>query len=469
MDRWFSGLTQQDVDTLKGGQMSGALSSRIAQLFTLVQEDESLARAPIAVDPGDAIFVGGGEAASISLSLPIAYDVWYLWHTVNVMPENDEDAESFVNLILTPLFQYHSMIQPLRTVSRDVVEGEDDIYPDVFFFQEKGFSCIKEMRFETFLHDKSPSFVSGGPKRIGDPGIHHENLGIADVYCGYLAFPVGPLGVQQVVSVISESLLAKEGYQVEDNSLDPVEAGELLCPIGERTEDCMGRHLVEKAYLLVDQDAEYPAETMTGQESILPHHWMRLWLDKEKAWPIPGEFIAMVVKPMGVPPHCWWYQPTSPLLYAGQFFETEYYTSGVVLAVISEVDRDWEAGTATYEVTALSSSYEQRSGYGEYHLVMGEQFAEWEEVGNIYKVRVKDQDLYLKPSDFLDYEVDQRVAVRKAPGLKDNFIWDDLESGRLEPGTGVLERLEYDNQMAGNDFKINKEWVIVPITFYAEA
>lgn len=468
MDEWYSSIPQQDIDTLKEGQMSGALSSRIAQLFALAQDVNTRARIPIVIDPGDAIFVGGTEGTRISMTLPVAYDVWYLWSTVNIMPENADEAEEFVNLVLAPIFQNHSMIKPLRTVSKDVVSGKDDIYPDIFFFQNKGLDCIKEMRFETFLHDQSPLYVSKGPGYVNNAAIHHEGHGVGDLYCGYLAFPVGPLGVQQVVSVISESLLAKEEYQVEDNSLDPTKAGELLCPMGEQTDDCMGRHLVEKAYILVDRDAEYPAEIMLGQESILPHHWMRLWLDKQGTWPVPGEFIAMIIKPLGLPPHCWWYQLTSPLIYAGQFFETEYYTSGVVLAVISEQDRDWEAGTATYEVTAVSSTCTQRTGHGEYTLSMGQQFENWDQVGNVYKVRVKDQDLYLKSSDFLEYSVDQRVAVRKVPGKKMNFTWDDLEPGRIVPGSGVLAQLEYDSQMSGKDFEISTEWAIVPITFYKE-
>ena len=270
----------------------------------------------------------------------------------------------------------------------------------------------------------------------------------------------------RVVSLVSESLLARPEYQVADDSEKPVPGEQLLPPMERQSNSCSGRHLVEDTYSILNRDTEYPAKDMAGTENTLPHHWMRYWLKKEDTFPVPGEFLAMLTKAQGLPPHCWWYQETNPILYSGNFFETEYYTSGIVLAVIKEVDRDWEAGTATYEVAQVSVLHEQRQGHGEYCLQEGMQFT-WEEVGNVYKIKVKDQDLYLKSSDFLEYRVNDRVAVRKVPGVwAENFIWEDLEPGRRVPGTGVYGRMEYDMAMAGKPFEINRQWVVVPITFY---
>lgn len=467
MDEWYHGLSRQGVDTLKEGQMSGALSTRIAQLISLAQDENSQGNAPISVDPGDFIFVGG-ENPGLSLTLPIAYDVWYIWQTVNIMPQVKEDAEQFTALILDPIFKQYGKIYPLRTISKATSKGSKDIEPNLIYFQNQGIECIKEMRFETFLYDKAPNFVSNGPQYSNHPEINHSEKGIADLYCGFLAFPVGPLGVEQVLSVVSVSLLNKDEYKVQDDSLKPQENENLLTQIGAQTNVCMGRHLIESAYLMVDRDVEYPASKMDGQESILPHHWMRLWLDREGEWPIPGEFIAMIAKPMGNPPHCWWYQRTSPFVYSGNFFETEYYTSGIVLAVIENVDYNQDTKKSKYEVASISSIYSQKTGDGNFILSVGMIYEDMDHSGSIYKVRVKDQDLYLKSSDFLDYTIDQLVTVRKAPGVKDNFTWNDLSAGRLVCGYGVEAKIEYDNKMSGEDFKISEEWVIVPITFYKE-
>lgn len=467
MNDWYQGLTKQGIDSLKEGQMSGALSTRLAHLVALAQDEHAQGNAPISVDPGDFIFVGGDDPG-LSLSLPIAYDIWYLWQTANIISQESDEAEEFTKLILDPIFKRYGLIYPLRTISRKNADGSNDVYPDVMYFREQGIDCIKEMRFETFLHDKAPNFTSKGPKDTFNTEIDHGGRGIADLYCGFLAFPVGPLGVEQVLSVLSLSLLEDKKYQVEDDSLKPQTAEGLLSPIGPQTNDCIGRHLVEDAYLMVDRDVEYPASIMPGHDSILPHHWMRLWLDKEGTWPVPGEFISLVAKPLGDPPHCWWYQRTSPFIYSGQFFETEYYTSGIVLAIIESIDYDQETDLSEYEVSKVSSVYPQRETYGELHLSTGMKFENLNHVGNIYKVRVKQQDLYLKSSDFLEYEIDQSVAIRKVPGAKENFTWNDLSEGCLVCGVGVEAKIKYDNQMAGKQFKINEEWVIVPITFYKE-
>ncbi|MBI9090131.1 MAG: hypothetical protein JEZ12_13025 [Desulfobacterium sp.] len=464
-ERWYRGFDMPDIDMLKEGQMSGALSGRLAQLFSMANEEEHMARAPISIDPGDMSFLGSDDSPGLALSLPIAYDVWYLWHTVNIIPDDHDKRDEFMEIVLQPLFKGRGEAKPLRTINKEA--AGQGITPDLSFFQAKGIPYIKEMRFETFLHDRAPLYDSPGPNWINDPGLDHEGSGPGDIYAGYLAFPVGPLGVMRVVSLISESILA-QGGESQDDSERPKPGGELLSPMEHQDNACMGLHLVEDTYLIHNPDTEYPAKEMVGTEEILPHHWLRYWLKKSDKFPVPGEFMVLLAKAQGVPPHCWWYQETNPISYSGNFFETEYYTSGIVLAVIEEVDRDKEAGTATYEVTEVSTEHEQKHGHGEYHLQKGMQFT-WEEVGAVYKIRVKDQDLYLKSSDFLLYKIDGRVAVRKVPGIQSkNFTWEQLEPGRGTPGSTVEGMNDFDISLNGKPFEINRKWVIVPITFYEE-
>ena len=453
------------IDLSKDGQVSGAVSRRLTQLLGMVNENKTFSDAPITVDPGDYIRIGDDNAPGIALTLPIAYDVWYLWRTVNIIPENDNDKQDeFIQHVLKPIFEKYGDVRPLRTVNKEAIEG--DITPDLSLFEAKGFPCIKEMRFETFLHDRAIEYPSPGPARLKNSEINHEGKGVGDLFSGYLTFPVGPLGVMRVLSLVSESLGSEN--QVDDDSHKPEAGYQLLSPMHEQNNDCMGRHLVEDTYLLFDPDAEYPAQVMDGVEAVLPHHWLRYWLKKEDTFPVPGEFISLVCKAQGIPPHCWWYQESNPFIYSGNWFETDYYTSGIVIGIIEEVDRDNEAGTATYEVTEVSAKHGQKQGHGEYQLSKGEQFT-CEEVGNVYKIRVKNQDLYLKSSDFLEYEIDARVAIRKAPGLRvKNFTWDALEPGRRIPGETVTDIMDYDNSMSGKLFEINTSWSIVPITFYEQ-
>lgn len=454
MDGWMKALEGPAIDTLKDGQMSGALSSRLMQLYDMINEDGYQNNAPVSIDPGDIAFLSD-DNGGMSLSLPIAYDIWYLWHTENILPEKPE-------LDVDPIFGNRDKPAILRTITRaDLTAGE---MPGLQFFVGRGVSYVKEMRFETFLMDKSPFYVSDGPDRITHIEIDHEGTGMADEYSGYLAFPVGPLGVMRVQSLVSKSLL--EGNEVEDDSEKPIPGNQLLPPMNEQSNDCMGRHLVESTYNVSDPDTEYPAAKMAGVDDVLPHHWMRHWLKKDGVFPVPGEFVGLLCKAQSVPPHCWWYQKTNPFLYSGNFFETEYYTSGIVVAVFEEKGGDdEEKDTLTYVATEVSE-IEQRTGHGEHHVALDDE-VELEGIGTVYKVRVKNQDIYIRASDFAKYEIDTRVAIRKTPGKKtENFMWDKLEPGRLVPGETVLEKMAYDAQMSGKVFEINTDWVIVPISFY---
>ena len=190
-DVWYKGFERPNLDMLKEGQLSGALSGRLAQLFALVNEDEHMARAPISIDPGDFAFIGGDNSPGMALSLPIAYDVWYLWHTVNII-EDQDNQEEFIRLVILPLFGDRGVPRPLRTINKKATGS--GIVPDLSFFQAKGISYIKEMRFETFLHGRSPLYDSPGPSWMSAQGQDLEGRGIGDIYAGYLSFPVGPLG-----------------------------------------------------------------------------------------------------------------------------------------------------------------------------------------------------------------------------------------------------------------------------------
>ncbi|MBC8441992.1 MAG: hypothetical protein H8D87_20180 [Deltaproteobacteria bacterium] len=466
---WSKGISTSGIDLSKERQMSGALSNRLVQLFKMANETKGLTYAPVSIDPGDYIRIGDDGTPGIALSLPIAYDVWYLWKTVNAISDSEEDSILFIQLILNPFLTRLGGVKPLRMIPKEMlVPDPNSLFsmdpPDLSFFQTNGFPFIKQMRFETFLKDRSPEYSSPGPQEMTEDGLDQQNMGPGDLYSGYLAFPVGSLGVMETISFVCGSLLdvLEEDNQEYDGTYDAVIGDSLLPPAESLEVQCKGLNLYEKAYLKTSIDVEYPAATMQGQDSILPHHWLRLWLDKENTYPIPGEFVGITVKPLAIPPHCWWFQETSPLLYSGNWFETDYYTSGIVLAVINNVDE------GKYAVSGVSTEYLQRTGYGDYNLYEGAELL-LSGIGNIYKVRVKDQDLYLKSTDFKEYQINERVAIVKGTGINiDNFNWTRLTPGKMIPGETVDSRQAYDLIMSGQLFEINSTWVIAPITFYED-
>jgi hypothetical protein len=466
---WTKGLNLSGVDLSKEGQMSGALSSRLVQLFKMANEAEGLTHAPISVDPGDYTRIGDDGVPGLALALPIAYDVWYLWKTINIISDIEEDQLLFTQLILNPFLTRLGGIKPIRMVPKEMLAPDPNTLfpmepPALDFFQTNGFPFIKEMRFETFLKDRSPEYYSQGPPEMTAEGQDQQTMGPGDLYSGYLAFPIGPLGVMETISFVCDSLLdaLETDGQEYDGTYDAVLGDSLLSPIESMETKCKGLNLYEKAYLKTCIDAEYPAAEMQGHDSIIPHHWLRLWLDKENTYPIPGEFVGILVKPLAGPPHCWWFQETSPLLYSGNWFETDYYTSGIVLAVIKNTDE------GQYEVSEVSTEYLQRTGYGDYVLFEGDEFS-LPGIGSIYKVRVKDQDLYLKSTDFKEYQINERVAIVKSAGINiNNFNWTLLTPGKMIPGETVDSRQDYDLSMSGQLFEINSTWVIAPITFYED-
>ena len=468
-------LTAMDLG--KEGQSSGALSNRIVRLFSMLNEDQTLSNVPVSVDPGDFAYAGDEDQPGFAFSLPIAYDVWYLWQTVNIIPaEDDSEYKQFSTLVLADFLGMLGGVKPLRTIARENLAPDPnkvgDTFPDLLFFQTEGKYCIKEMRFETFLKDRSPYHTSRGSRRLNQPGLDLAENGEGDVYSGYLAFPVGSLGVMQDISFVCESL----DEPAQDNSYDVVPGGDLMPPSGSLSTKLKGLSLFENAYESACLDTEYPADEMLEEESIAPHNWMRLWLNKENKWPIPGELCGLLVKPLSLPPHCWWFQETSPFLYSGNWFETDYYTSGIVLAIFEKKpDEDETEGEEKCEVTGLSKVYDQRTGYGdcvfaeENWLYYSEIGFNVSDVGIIYKVRVKDQDLYLKSTDFKEYEIDERVAIVKKAGVNtDNFNWHLLSPGKTVPGNSFEDRQAYDLGLSGKLFELNADWVIAPITFYEE-
>lgn len=450
------------------GTQSGGLVDRLIELAQLTYDEDKLPTVPIIVDPGDFYTINEGDVSGIALTLPIAFDVWYLWVTKNILPEDEDSRKVFEEIVLTDFLKANGDVSVLRTVRKkdlEPVQGDrtQNSYvpiPDLSFFQTNGISNINEMRFETFLKDRSPKYPSKGSKKVNEDG--RDKVSVGNEYCSYLAIPVGSMGVMEQIAFTCQSYLDLQDKEKKtyDGTYKAVKGDSFFPPEESESVNCKGLLLVEKAYKQTILDIEYPAEKMPDYPSILPHQWLRLWLNKELKYPIPGEFCGITVKPLVAPPHVWWFQPSTPLLYSGNWFETDYYTSGTVLVVF----KTSEPGKMT--VDAINPDLLQRQSRYDTVFTLNQE-VELDSLTQVYKVRVKEHDIYLKPTDFHEYKIGDKVAIVKQVCLnKDNFNWNKLEQGKTIPDNTVEGLQKYDKYMSDKPFELNSKWVIAPITFY---
>lgn len=323
---------------------------------------------PYTIEPGDVIQTGDSNYQRMDYGLPVPSDIWYLYQCGNILPEGKEESEAWINDSdgrLHDLFDDLDGIKPLRSLTSFTSMSE---------IENSAPYVIKEMRYEVPL--------------IGQAFQYSSDDGYAG-YAAYLAFPVGPLGVMEICALIHEDM-----EDLNDPDLLVTKGGDtnLLSPAIEAPGSCIGEHVIESAWKPTGGTVEYPAAEFTGLESAFPHYWLRYRVPNDHTWPIPGAFTAMLCRPLSF--HAWWFQESCPFLYAGNWFETHYYTSGLV--------------TAVTEPTG-------------------------DETGNTYTVKVRGEEVELKSTDLYEYEVGDRVAVLKTVTRPDTtFTWQGLaEAGAL--------------------------------------
>jgi len=385
-----------------GASFTGDLSERVRGLLSLTGEEA--AAAIVAIQPGDYIRAGSDKSPGISLAAPIGYDVWYLFPTANVLNFEDAEDDARTDEILERLHPFLSALQdikPLKTVRSVADLNYHDWWSwssSMNYWENSAPYMIKEMRYETVLNGK---------------GFKYYSEGMPESSVGYLAFPVGQLGVMEIVSLIGESITEDDSFSITGEEA-VVEAGEMMAPVHNNRGGCVGTHLIENGYLVQDPKVELMSEDFEGQEPVAPHRWLRYWLKPEDTFPVPGEFVVLLAKSELF--HVNWFQATQPVVYSGNWWETEYYSSGIVKEVIEPDDAS-------------------------------------DEETNIYKIWVRSFEMYLRPSDFAEYKVDDRVAiVKETLDLVDNMDWTLLESDK--------------NNESSSAENPDSDWYIMPISFY---
>lgn len=408
------------IESLKGISGSGDV---IGQLIKLRGNN------PTTLEPGD--FSGNNKV----MAAPIGFDIWYLNSHDNFMThyyaEEIGDTYDFTTYISENLKFLENLqgLMPLKTLryldELVQVSHYNYGYELTTEWKNNGMYWINTLAFELWLTDVGYQYASDGPKDFKP-----------NDYVGYISFPVGQLGVMEIISLICESDIS--GYKYDGDTIkSKIEAESDEMPITQNPAalfpqlvnkpigKCYGKHLIEKGYTVpvdVEQAMEIMASELTRySEDVKPKKWMRYWINKESKWPIPGEFIGILCKPLITPPHVWWFQESYPFLYAGNWMETANLTSGEITEVILEEDRTDEG------------------------------------IGNIYKVKIEGCEVYLEASDFFVYKVGDRVAVLKMDSTETlqetSFTWQDQRSI-------VFDSSDKDT--------IIENYIIIPATFYGE-
>lgn len=401
----------------------------------------------------------------ISVTAPISYDLWYLYYHNNFLSKYYAETKDFdgAHMDYAPYLAKQlkfldnlTNVKPLKILwdIDDLVitvkEKADDVFKYYNDYEVSSIYWINLLAFELITKDVSYTYGSDGPKNPPDPGDPFKDL------VGYITFPVGQLDTMEVISILQEGDLAgyvfsggespsKGGYapQPPDEILfdeiplkstdNPIDGKVTLFPMqSPDLNTCYGTHLVESGYLMAegeDQQLEFFAVPLPVDkyDDVKPKFWMRKWIHKNDFLPVPGEFVGILCRPVTAPPHLWWFQESTPLVYAGNWMETKHLTSGVVTRVILETNR-----------------LDKRTG-------------------NLYYVKIQGCQVVVESTDFFTYAVGERVAIVKTKGLETkkaekSYTWLDQ--------VVFFEKDEVKDDTAEEDLAILTEYVLIPATFY---
>ena len=297
---------------------------------------------------------------------------------VGLKKETDKETQFFSQPRMSDLWYLHD-------VQEDPLEDDEDLKDYV----EENLQGAKLVR--TVIS------VSGDSKRraftmdyewVPDGEASSIPIGIKNAFA-CLEFLTGDL-----MAAESTLLLGEETGKLEDIR----EGKKLLPPLPSRSGG--DEEVLTHAFYLHEEGVK-----ILNGSKLNPFTVTRKGLREADKFPTPGEFIGMAVRAW--PNHAWFSQETNPFIFAANWFDTNYYSSGKVEALI-DINGD------------------------------GSDFA--------YDVRIRGKlESDVLSTDFLTYAVDERVALLK---LLDNNV-------------------KFTNKdMKENGYNTN--WRIIPITFFKE-
>jgi hypothetical protein len=196
------GLPSAGITAEMGKALLNAMGSDVGINFTL--------------EPGDFIRAGDQDYENISLGLPIAYDIWYLYTFESILPETKDESEEWVNDgRLKDFFDSLEGMKPLRGM--------------------QSFNSISEYK------SNAPYIIKGmrSESRLLNQTFQYQSDSEFAAYPAYLAFPIGPLGVMEILSIIRETM-----GQLVDLDMIVTEGSNynMLCPTITEIGKCIGEH-----------------------------------------------------------------------------------------------------------------------------------------------------------------------------------------------------------------------------------
>jgi hypothetical protein len=328
---------------------------------------------------------------------------------IGTIPEGDED-DAFTFSVLWWLYAEPGMDDRLKEAgnSLDEMFEEFKIYPVII--HETDEKMLFLARFEAIIFEEEFKHSDILTADKNDRKAPKDTIMFVDFLTGMPYSTVEMIGI--VGELSSDPKKVKPVYGEHEivpampNKVftEPFEKGRVLWNV-------LSLDTINKKDPYTKEKAEVSlvmAKNLEGEP--LPkkcHWWHRLCIvdkDYKLKWPVPGEFLSLCPRLYPVLP---WgeKQESNPFMFSGNWMETTHYTNVKITKVIAP---DEDTPYPRYEVN----------------------YRKYENVGEV------------KPTDFAEYKVDDRVTILRVPEDKDSWTWDDLT--------------EFDKE----------EWVIAPVSFY---
>ena len=150
------------------GSPGQAMQKRLQEMFALVLPDYDFSRL-LVMDVADLTVTGPDTGFNVGLSLPVATDTWYLTVGASILPFQGENYQENAEKILGFLAAYLARldnIKPLKSIQQYSDIRGHYTWQDArtIFEADRAPWVIREMRFETWMLNRSTQFPSKGPK-----------------------------------------------------------------------------------------------------------------------------------------------------------------------------------------------------------------------------------------------------------------------------------------------------------------
>ena len=268
--------------------------------------------------------------------------------------------------------------------------------PSWWLFDEEGMDILENAgtSLDKMLTDLniSPVIINQNEQRIFEARYefpqykkefqHADAILTADAV-GFIDFASGvPYGCIEKIGLIGEVFS-------DENTIGIYDGGQYATPpVPDEyfEEDIDGMVLVYNLIWLDNYNNVMSlAENLEGEEEPQYLWWFRFNLveneNNSNTAPTPGEFIGIAIYIF--PTYAWGWQITQPFLYSGNWMETVYYTSAIVLEVID---------------------------------------------ATTYLINYRGEEIEAKSSDYAIYNVDDRVTILKGVEHKeDSMTWKDVK------------------------------------------